>query len=796
MTVFRPIDRSTGARRRARASLLAAGAVLGLVAIDAAGAQVDTTGTVRGVILSAATGEPVPRAAVSIVGWERATRADDAGRFRLAGLRAGMAVVRVRTLGYRQAEQQVTVPRGGEVELTVRLEPSPVRLGAVRTEAQADERARFERVAEVSTVSISSNTMASIPALGEADVLRTVQLLPGVLARNDFSAGYNVRGGESDQNLVLLDGIPVYNPFHLGGMFGTFIDDAIRSIELLAGGFPAEYGGRLSSVLDVASAEEARQGVHGSVGVSLLATTVALGGALPSMEGTWNVAARRTYADAVAPVILHEYLPYHFRDAQFHASHLIPGGGTLSLTAYDGLDVLDGSFAQIRLDEDDSTNLGGGDFLFDWGNRLAGLAWQQPLRTGVIAGDSGLITQRLSYSRFATGLDLGNGSLELDNRVSDARLSGSLTSYRGAHGIRVGYDYTRHHVEYSVRSSQVTATLFTLEQKPSAIGAFAEDVWRPTERLIVRPGVRVEHVTGADWTGISPRISAKFFVNRDFAITAAAGQYAQWLHALQREDLPIRIFDFWLGADPYVPVSLARHGVLGVESWVSRNRFVRVEGFLKRYSRLVEANPADDPAVRGDEFLPLAGTSYGVDVLLRQLESGAVSGWLAYSYGVSKRSGSGGSLFPSRVHGFFPAQDRRHNLNAVVSYRTRSRYIFGARFGFGTGTPFTPIVGQLVRRVYDPARNAWDIGVLTRNRQAVGGQRNSARFPHYQRLDLSVSRRIPKGNAVLTPFLQVINAYNRRNVFTYLFDYSANPPTQEAISQFPILPTIGLTVEF
>lgn len=644
-------------------------------------------------------GDSLAGAEIRTNGVRRATT-DDRGRFTARNLPPGRITLQVRAFGYRDTSLPVDVPRGGTVAVTVRLDAVAVVLRPVRTVAgRSVERERFETSPDVGTFAVSGSTLSAVPGLGEADVLRTVQLLPGVLARNDFDAGYNVRGGESDQNLILLDGIPVYNPFHLGGLFGTFIDDAVERVDLLAGGFSAAHGGRLSSVLDVTSAEQGQQGVHGSVGVSLLSTSLALGGALGDGRTTWNVAARRTYADALARAVTDDELPYHFYDAQLHVARAM-GAGVLSLTAYHGRDLLSGDF----FSSDDSTRVRSGDIEFGWGNDLAGLSFERPIRR--LLGDSATLVQRASVSRFGTALDIGAGSLVFANRVTDVRLGGSLTWHGETHAPSVGYEVARHQVHYALSSDAATANLFALGQRPVAAALYAEDVWKRGD-LVVRPGVRVEHVSDAAWTGVSPRLALKYFVTPDVAVTAAGGRYAQWMHAIRNEDLPIRIFDFWVASDRYVPVSTATDAVLGTEAWLSARRFVRVEAFWKRYGRLTEADSADDPDVRGDEFRAVTGHSYGLDLLLRQVETGPLSGWVAYSFAVSRRTKGGAD--------YAPAQDRRHNLNIVATYRSARRYVFGARFGLGTGTPYTPILSQLVRRTYDPLGNDW-VGVAAATR--------------------------------------------------------------------------------
>ena len=761
--------------------------VCGARAGHAQAGRVDSTATVAGAVVSSANGEPLPRAQITIGGTVRGTIADDNGRFTITGLPAGTTTLRTRALGYRITSRDVVLRAGDRAEIIITMEPLPQTLSPVQTIGTTEERERFERGTGAGVLSLGGNIVSKVPSIGEADVLRTIQLLPGVTSRSDFTAGYNVRGGESDQNLVLLDGIPIYNPFHFGGLFGTFLEPTVGEVSLYLGGFSAEYGGRLSSVLDVRSAEEDRPGIHGTVGVSLLASSLALSGALPERGTTWSIAGRRTYADMLARVFSDQALPYHFQDAQAHFTQRLPNDASLSITAYGGLDDLSGNFSALG----DSTSVNGGDFRFDWGNQVAGATLTVPLGAPPPDGDDArrpVLTQRLSYSRFATTLDLGDGSLSFANRVAETRVAGSLSVTRGAHTPTIGYEGSLHRVAYGITSAETDVVVFDLRQRPTALSLYAEDMWRPTDDLRLRVGARAERIGGRGWFGISPRVSATWFMTPDMSLSLSGGQYAQWMHGLRNEDIPIRIFDFWVASDKHIEVSSARHAVLGLERWLTRTRMVRVEGFFKRYDRLLEPNPEDDPAIRGDEFIPTSGQSYGVDVLLRQLERGPLSGWLAYSYAVSSRSRGGVE--------YFPAQDRRHNLNAVASYSLGTRTTLGARFGFGTGLPFTDIVGQIVRRSYDPATNTWSVLNAVQRFEAIGGDRNRSRYPVFQRLDLMASRRYTRGKTTITPYLQVVNAYNRRNVFVYTFDYTANPPERQATSQFPFLPSVGVTVEF
>ncbi|HEY6829974.1 MAG TPA: TonB-dependent receptor [Gemmatimonadaceae bacterium] len=751
-------------------------------------------GVVAGRVVDSASGQGRAGASVSIAGTTRGVIADSLGRFAIDGLAPGQVLVQARLLGYATAEQRVTIVANDTTRVEIRLAQSAVVLGAMRTEARPLDREMFEAKPNVGTVSITARAAEGVPKFGEPDVMRVVQLLPGVEARNDFSTGLNVRGGEADQNLILMDGYPIYNPFHLGGLFSTFIDPMVGDITLMTGGFPARYGGRLSSVLEVNSAEEARTGLHGSAEVSVLASTLQLGGAFAGGKGSWSVGGRRTYADKFVELISTNELPYHFRDEQAHASYAFTPTTKLSLTLYDGRDALDANIASFG--DSTSTNPSGGTFSFGWGNTVGGAtlshSYARPNSRGVarfLFGNSGTVEQRASISHFSTRLDLGGGALTLNNVVTDARVGGSLTTHTAAHDRTYGYDVGQYRISYLANSPQTGTLLYDLSQRPVAGSAFIDDLWRPNTRWLVETGLRGDALSGRAWAALSPRLSAKFFVTPDFALTGAVGRFEQWTHSLAREDIPVRLFDFWLASDSVIPVSSAWHYIAGAERWFGTSRLARVEGFYKRYGTLLESNPQEDPGIRGDEFYPVQGNSYGVDVLLRQFETPnhRFSGWVSYTYAVAARV--------QDTLRYFPGHDRRHDINLVGTWRV-ANYLFGARFGYATGTPYTDIGGEIVRRVYDPGTNAYGTRGGSSQTEFVGGPRNAARMPTTQRLDLDVSRTYHVRGTTVAPYLSVVNAYDAKNVFLYVFDYEKAPPTREAISQFPLLPSAGVTIRF
>jgi hypothetical protein len=755
-------------------------------------AQAPETGVVAGRVRTRLGGEE-PRVAagarVSIVGSALSAATNGDGRFLMTRVPTGERTVRVQLLGYLTESVPVRVTVGDTARIDVTLEPGAQLLAALNVAARANETETFLSRPNIGTVTMSAAAMKGVPKIGEPDVVRLVQLMPGVVARNDFNTGLNVRGGEADQNLVLLDGHAIYNPFHLGGLFSTFMDATVGGMELVTGAFPARYGGRLSSVLDVRSAEETRPGIHATADLSVLAATARVAGAFGDGRGSWSAAARRTYADALADVFTRNSFPYHFRDFHAHATYALSPSVRLALTAYGGKDVLDANLAAFTSDSAPS-RANGGTWAFDWGNQVVGLTLTKQLPAGVRVlgwrlGDGAVLEQRVSSSGFRTRLDLGDGSFSQRSQIRDLKASGSFAARGQVHEPSIGYEVAAHRIRYSSGSAQTGTSDFDLEQRPVTGALYVDDLWHLSSRWLVEGGVRAEALSGREWVGVSPRLSVKYFATPSFALSAGAGRVTQWMHSLAG-DGALRYFDIWLASDPYIPVSTAWHWVVGAERRM-RTGSVRIEGYVKHYDRALEANWSEDASRRGDEFTPVKGLSYGADVIARWASRRGASGWITYSYGLSSR-------WNDTVR-WAPGHDRRHDLDLVATVPLR-KYRLGARFGFATGSPFTRSTGEIVRRVYDPSLDRWGTGDPQLSLEPLSGVRNGARFPPTHRLDLDVSRDFLVRGATVSPYLSVVNAYNAKNVFVYLYDYSTDAPNRRAISQFPVLPSFGARVAF
>jgi len=761
--------------RRGRFPLLLPAAAAALAAALAAAAPTTLLaqgGTLRGTVRSAQSGEPIAGPVVTVVGLGRRVFGDSLGAFVVEAVPEGTWRVEVRRVGFRVRTVSAAVREGAETALDVRLDPSPITLAPLNAVARSPERERFEEAAQVSTRSLDVRDIRVTPGLAESDLLRTVQLLPGVVARNDYSVGLNVRGGDADQNLVLLDGQVVFNPFHLGGLVSTFADDAVQGLDFVAGGFPARYGGRLASVLDVAQRDGGSDGVHGSAAASLLSSKLALDGPLPGGAGTWLVAARRTYADGLVAALSSEEFPYHFQDlvGRITLPHVF--GGVLSATGF-----ASGDYFRLTLSEA-TTGQSEQDFRFDWGNGLAGLSYQRAL------GRSGTLTQRVGVSRFFADIDVEPGLFSFRNSVRRIGLSGDVEFRAGFHDLGAGYVLERHDITYRAGSPGVDVDFGTFRFRPTALEAYAEDQWRPVPWLLVRPGVRLTWVGSADFIAASPRFSAKAFLSGRTAVSVAAGRYHQYVQSLRDEEIPFTLFEFWVAADTAVPVAWADHAVVGLEHWVNDGLMVALEGYWKRMGDLADGNPADDPAVHGDEFRRARGRAWGLDLYVHKT-TGPVTGWVAYTLGKVTRTAEGGDRFA-------PAQDRRHNLNVVATARGLLGAEWTVRLGYGSPLPYTAIAGEWIHRYYDPGRNAFVGASLEPYRT----ERNTERYPAYARVDLSARWTFQWLGARWHPSVQLLNATARTNTFVYFFDYARNPPLRRGLSQFPMLPTVGMEVNW
>jgi len=745
----------------------------------------------------ATNGRPVAAAFVALrtpTGEQRGSGlSDDDGRFRLGPVPPGQYVLTVSSIGYATAVRRVEVAPGEQESIDVVLVPEAVQIRPLRVDVGTMRREALRADAGITVHEITRQELKLIPGLAEPDPLRAVATLPGVVSTSDVTTSFNVRGASADQNLILLDGIPVFSPQHFGGVFSIFNTDIVDRVELHSGGFPPEFGGRVSSVLSIES--DVGDGDFSiSGGLSLLASRVALGGGVESGLGLrnvrWRLSARRSYLDQLLRPAVE--FPYHLTDAQGVVEAWSAGGDRLLLTGYWGRDVLD-----FRDSERTDFPLR---FYWDWGNAIAGLRWTRLRRGG------GTFDARAGISIFDTRLRFSDyDDSDLRSRIRQAfiavdfeePLSSAWTLKSGveANGLEHDNLFMAGGTEFS--SSTGGALLAS---------GYAQLAWHAPGRWSLEGGVRVDAFRpdgGAASIELGPRLSVKRFIAGDVAaVKVSAGRYTQYLHSVRDEELPLGL-DTWVVAGAHVPYVVSDQVQLGFELRPADGWFVSTEVYSRRFEGVVTMNPGEDPNDPADDLLPGHGLSRGADLMIRR-ERGRTQGWLSVSLLKATRT------FPDFTSNqeplpeitYPPSFDRRLDVNLVIQRDLPGGIEGGLRWHFGTGTPYTrPVAGHALysTRFSVGARRRWqgpsdpdDSGGFG----VVMGERNAERYPAYHRLDLSFRRPMDLSWGRVVPYLDILNVYNRKNVLLYFYEFDREVPIRSGLSMFPLLPTLGVEVRF
>lgn len=718
-----------------------------------------------------------------------AATTNDAGIALFATVADGRYELTVQRLGYGTERRELTVADTGSVRVSVVLRETAVGLPGILVESER-RRARYEESAGATVIELTQGDLKLLPAFGEPDVLRAVEVLPGVVSTSDFSSSFNVRGGSADQNLILLDGIPVYNPFHLGGLFSVFNADMVERSELLAGGFPAQYGGRVSSVLSVES-QAAGTGTDVQSGVSVLAARAAVGVDVPDdvlrlaglQSGRVRMSARRSYFDQLLRPFFD--FPYHLTDVQLFGEAWSEGGTRLTLTGYTGRDVLD-------LAGSESFPL---KVRWGWGNDLLGAGLSLPLGYGRV------LDLRAGHTRFETDIVFPEfGDTEFSSRIDQSLLRAELGGRRGGMQWRVGGAADR--IDYHNLARSGGTVFGEASDQGWMTGVFAQQSVR-LGAWLVETGLRADTWLPASTgsrTVLQPRVGVKRFLGAagDVAVKAAAGRYAQFVHSLRDEELPLGI-DVWVLSGLRAPVTVSEQAQLGIEAFLGSGWFVGVESYYRRFDGVVATNTAENPDVPEDDLLRGTGTSWGADLQLRR-DAGMIRPALAVSLLKATREYADIGVDPEDppTLAYPPVYDRRLDVDLVVQAMLPRNWQLGVRWNLGTGLPYTRPVGAYLSYDYSLRRGRWHspLDMADTTMAVVLGPRNAERYPVYHRLDAGIRKTFRKEWGSMTPFIDVLNVYNRRNVLFYFYEYDRSPPIRSGVSMFPVLPTVGLEVRF
>ena len=789
-----------------------------VLATASAHAQQAPRVTISGYVRDAATGENLIGVAVVNPATGQGTATNTYGFYSLTLPAVAADSVRVLAsyLGYERGRWVTPATRSATHDFRLRAASSE--LGEVTVIGSQATEERIERTTRMSTINVPIAQIKSLPKLfGEVDVLKVLQLLPGVQSGGEGQTGLYVRGGSPDQNLILLDGTPVYNASHLFGFFSVFNADALNNVELIKGGFPARYGGRLSSVLDISMKEGNMQEFHGEGAVGIIASKITLEGPIKKDTASFIVSARRTYLDVLAQPFIKSQLAaegsqgsigYFFHDLNAKLNWKVSGRDRLYLSAYTGYDKF---YARVRDKERSNGDYSRTEASLGWGNLTSALRWNH------VVNDQLFMNTHLTYSKYQFNVGqederrynnsgqprTDNYSLRYLSNIRDFSLKTDLDYVPSPdHYIRFGGQYILHSFRpgalqqkdnYSTESSQQKLGTRTMASEASL---YAEDDYRLTDRLKVNGGLRLNTflVRGTLYPSLEPRVAARFLLTENWALKAAYARTTQYIHLLTNSGIGLPT-DLWVPATPLIKPQRAQQLSVGAARTLrvkDAEYELSFESYYKPMQNLVEYR-------EGASFLGTVdseweskvtsgnGWAYGAELFL-QKKTGRTTGWIGYTLARSQRR------FPDLNQGrIFPYKyDRRHDVSVVVVHKFSPTLTLSGTWVYGTGNATTLSQGRFL---VGPNQEFEDYG-----------ERNSYRMRAYHRFDLDLSKTKKKKWGEIVNSFSIYNVYSRRNPYYLYFDpgysYSYNGVTEEQkpvyrqVSLFPIIPSFSKAFKF
>ena len=768
--------------------------------------------TISGTVKDATTGEPLPYTNIMVLNTDFGTASDINGYYIIPTIPTGEFTIQFMMIGFATLGEKIKISNKN-IRVDVELNPKIIDVNEITVSA---ERMRFEKKVDISRVNISNRDIRRAPAFVEADLFRTLQLLPSVSACNDFNAALIVRGGSPDENLILLDGTEIYNPYHIGGVFSTFNADMISDAEFLAGGFPAKFGGRLSSVLNITGREgdskngRLPQSLNGvkkywdfsgaSGNISLLSSKILTEGLL--YKGSWMFSARRTYFDKFVDMYynsIDENSPgnYYFWDTHLKLKFAPNTTNQFFYSQFSGKDNL---FLGIG-----GNGFPGIDFAWDWGNSTKNLTWKY------IPLSNYLITSRLSKTTYNFNVDFAINfnageedttttinldqsetsdlSFYLDNLVEDVDINQSMKYIINDDlSIDMGWQIKNLSLKYTETfAGQQTTNISSLPQTTST---FFNINWNPNPLIGTISGLRISKFNGYDKLLINPKFSIKYNPVSDLAIKVSMGRYSQFLYTVNQEEELLRIVDFWQPIPEGKKPQEADHIIVGLEYWMSEGNNMSLETYYKSYSTIYDINPRAD-VMDVEATLAIAGTAEagGIEFLYR-FNKNKLSGWLSYAYSKIERTvdfNSDGIIWDEQE--VYPAKyDKPHSFNTLISYSINDKYTMGLTTSFGSGQTYTPVIGKVHQtsvESYGSLENPYS------NFGNIFGAKNSSRYPNYFRVDISISRQMSLFGIDSELKFQIVNLTDYYNVLLYNWDHESSPSKVQAYSMFPRIITFG-----
>ncbi len=748
--------------------------------------------SIKGFVYEKSNGEPMMFANVFLKGTTFGSTTDINGYFSITRVPDGEYIITVTMVGYDTIAEKVSVKGQQILNKKFSMSEASIQLEAVSITADKIE-ARTET--KTSVVNITPKTITKIPTVGgQADLAQYLQVLPGVVFTGDQGGQLYIRGGAPIQNKVLLDGMIVYNPFHSIGLFSVFDTDIIRNAEVYTGGFGAEYGGRVSSVMDIITRDGNKKRISGKIGGTTFGAKIMVEGPLKKakkdddMTMSFIISAKNSYLEqtsqSIYSSIVKEVLPYNFQDVYGKISLNTANGSKINFFGFSFNDQVN----NYKAISDFSWKSYGG------GTNFVLIPGKSPV----------LIEGNVAYSKYEAGLTEANNpgrSSSIDGFNAGFTFSyflGKNTLKYGVEmlGFKTVFDYTKSN---GIKLNQTENT--------TELGAFIKYKWQ-INKLIIEPSLRVQWYASLAEISPEPRLAIKYNVNDWFRVKAAAGMYSQNLIAANSDRDVVNLFYGFLSGQESIPKTFdgkkvdsrlqkANHFIIGTEFDVMDNVTLNVEGYLKDFVQLTSMNrnqlysstnfPPGTPEILWKDFMVENGKAYGVDFSLKY-EYMRWYVWMAYSLAYVNKNYENefGDLINYRTH-----YDRRHNINILVTYTggARRQWEFSGRWNLGSGFPFTQVSGFYEHYQFD------DMGMsiigTSGDTGIIYGELNKGQLPWYHRLDIDVKRKFYfSEHTQLEVDFSITNVYNRDNIFY------VDIITSEKIYQLPLMPSLGLTLSF
>lgn len=730
--------------------------------------------SINGYITDKSSGETLISANVALLENNRGTSTNTLGYFSLTNIEPGTYTIAGSYIGFKLFRKTITLSANETLRLDIELESNIVSSEEIIV---TSERVKEEQK-NIGTAEINTELINSLPKVFEADVFRSIQLLPGVKAASDFSSGLYIRGGSPDQTLILLDRTTVYNPSHFFGFFSTFNPDAIKDVRLYKGGYPAEYGGRLSSVLTIYNKDGNRNRTEGTATVGMLASRISVEG--PYKRGSWMFSARRSTLEPILAALrsTSDNIPssFYFLDFNGKVNYDASRTDKLSLAFYSGQDKVNFPFG------DDA------EFRLNYGNRTLSGNWTHIFNEKLFSNFVVTGSQYFNYPE----IELGGTPIERRNNIYDYSVKADLEYLPNEkHDLAIGIWAGTLTIRLNDRFDNEPS--FSSRSHSRYGSVYISDTWRPSEKWKLVSGIRTSYLSDGDYFRIEPRLSLEYKANDRIRLQTAYGRYNQYLTLITNE--AFSGFDVWLTADDGVKPSFGDQFIVGAKTIPFQGYGFDIEVYYRTMNDIFELDPfiQDVSGLDYPELFRIGdGDAYGAEFFFER-RAGRLTGFIGYTFAYTWKKFNSYNNDIGNPNGtgrrYPPKYDRRNDVNLVLSYQLSKKWKSTVSFNYATGQAYTEALGQ-----YSASNTPWSNDEL--NTFTVG-KINASRLPPYHRMDVSFSRLgtfFGLGEAEWQ--FQIINVYSRRNIWFYNFDFDENPVERTEVPLLPLLPTISYTVKF